>query len=184
MVLLVEVVIQFGNFTNTVILGGSNITAAASNTVYVPNLVVSGSLTATVVTASFATTASFASTASFVNTLNQAVTITGSLNVTGSVTGNVLGNNTDTYTSSPAIQQVVTLTQAEYNAISGSANANTFYVISDSVGFSSATFATTGSNTFNGNQIISGSLSVTGGITGSMFRNSKFCYLCFRCRCC
>ena len=150
---------------NSAIIAMSGFTGTASNTVYVPNLVVSGSLTATVATASFATSASFATTASFVNTLNQAVTITGSLNVTGSVTGNVLGNNTDTYTSSPAIQQVVTLTQAEYNAISGSANANTLYVISDSVGFSSATFATTGSNTFNGNQIISGSLTVTGSAT-------------------
>ena len=100
--------------------------------------------------------------------------ITGSLNVNGSVTGNVLGNNTDTYTSSAAVQQVITLTQAEYNAISGSANANTLYVISDSIGFSPATFATTGSNTFNGNQIISGSLSVTGGITGSMLGTASF----------
>jgi hypothetical protein len=91
--------------------------------------------------------------------------ISGSLNVTGSVLGNVLGNNTDTYTGSAAIQQVVTLTQTEYNAISASANPNTFYVISDSVGFSSATFATTGSNIFTGNQIISGSLIVTGSST-------------------
>ena len=101
-------------------------------------------------------------------------TISGSFDVNGSVTGNVLGNNTDTYTSSAAIQQVVTLTQAEYNAISGSANANTFYVISDSIAVNPATFATTGSNTFNGNQIISGSLSVTGGITGSMLGTASF----------
>ena len=101
-------------------------------------------------------------------------TISGSFDVNGSVTGNVLGNNTDTYTSSAAIQQVVTLTQAEYNAISGSANANTFYVISDSIAVNPAIFATTGSNTFNGNQIISGSLSVTGGITGSMLGTASF----------
>lgn len=59
-------------------------------------------------------------------------TITGSLNVTGSVTGNVLGNNTDIYTSSAPVQQVVTLTQAEYNAI-GSPDANTLYIISGSI---------------------------------------------------
>ena len=59
-------------------------------------------------------------------------TITGSLNVTGSVTGNVLGNNTDIYTSSAPVQQVVTLTQAEYNAI-GSPNVNTLYIISGSI---------------------------------------------------
>jgi hypothetical protein len=110
-----------GAVTGSVILGGTNITASVSNTVYVPNLVITGSLTA-----SNATT--------FVQ------------------------NTTDTYTSSAAIQQIVTLTQAEYNAISGSANANTFYVISDSTGFNSGIFATTGSNTFVGNQVITGSL--------------------------
>jgi hypothetical protein len=99
---------------------------------------------------------------------------TGSFGVTGSVTGNVLGNNTDTFTSSAAVQQVVTLTQAEYNAI-GSPNANTLYIISGSVPFNSANFATTGSNIFVGNQTISGSLTVTGStslqsvtITGSV----------------
>jgi hypothetical protein len=117
-----------GAFSQTVIIGGKNITAAADNTVYVPNLVITGSLTA-----SNATT--------FVQ------------------------NTTDTYTSSAAIQQVVTLTQAEYNAISGSANVNTLYVISDSVAINPAAYATTGSNTFNGNQIISGSLTVTGSTT-------------------
>jgi len=68
----------------------------------------------------------------------------------------------------------VTLTQTEYNAISSSADVNTLYVISDSVGFNSTAFATTGSNTFVGNQIISGSLSVTSGITGSMFGTASF----------
>jgi hypothetical protein len=123
--------------TNTVILGGSSITAAASNTVYVPNLVVTGSA------------------------------------VTASIT-NVVGNWTDTYTSSPKISTIVTLTQAEYNAISSSADPNTFYIISDSTGLSTSIFATTGSNTFVGSQIISGSLSVTSGITGSMFGTASF----------
>lgn len=86
-------------------------------------------------------------------------TITGSLNVSGSVTGNVLGNNTDTYTSSAAIQQIVTLTQAEYNAISASANPNTFYVVSDSTAFNPTNYAViSGSNTFVGNQVFSGSI--------------------------
>jgi hypothetical protein len=93
------------------------------------------------------------------HTVTGSFSITGSLDVTGSVTGNVIGNNTDVYTGSAAIQQVVTLTQNEYNAISASADPNTFYVISDSVGFNSATFATTGSNTFTGNQIINASAS-------------------------
>jgi cytoskeletal protein CcmA (bactofilin family) len=126
------------------------------------------------VSSSFATTASFALNVTPINTGSFATTgsntfignetISGSLNVSGSVTGNVLGNNTDTYTSSPRVQQVVTLTQAEYNSI-GSPDANTLYIISGSVPFNSAAFATTGSNTFVGNQIISGSLTVTGSST-------------------
>jgi hypothetical protein len=82
---------------------------------------------------------------------------TGSFGVTGSVTGNVLGNNTDTFTSSAPVQQVVTLTQAEYNAI-GSPNANTLYIISGSAPISISGLATTGSNTFTGNQVFSGSV--------------------------
>jgi hypothetical protein len=93
--------------------------------------------------------------------LNYATQISGGLDVTGSVTGNAIGNNTDTYTSSAAIQQIVSLTQAEYNAISGSANSNTLYVISGSTPLN-ITYATTGSNTFIGNQVISGSLTVSG----------------------
>jgi len=95
--------------------------------------------------------------------ITGSVIITGSLTVSGSVLGNVIGNNTDTYTSSAAVQQIVTLTQAEYNAI-GSPDANTFYVISGS-----APNATLASNTFVGNQIISGSLIVSG---SSLFSGS------------
>jgi len=84
--------------------------------------------------------------------ITGSVIITGSLTVSGSVLGNVIGNNTDTYTSSAAVQQIVTLTQAEYNAI-GSPDANTFYVISGSLAN-----ATVGSNTFTGNQVFSGSV--------------------------
>ena len=123
-------------------IGMTSASGSADNTVYVPNLVVSGSLTATNAT-------------TFVQ------------------------NTTDTYTSSAAVQQVVTLTQAEYNAI-GSPDANTLYVISGSIPFNSAAFATTGSNTFVGNQIISGSLEVTGSttlqstiITGSLSINGS-----------
>ena len=100
---------------------------------------------------------------------NGPVRITGSLNVSGSVTGNVLGNNTDTFTSSAAVQQVVTLTQTEYNGITP--DANTLYIISGSTPITpvnTSSFATTGSNTFNGNQIISGSLTVTSFISGSV----------------
>lgn len=39
-----------------------------------------------------------------------------------------IGNNTDTYTGTAAAQYIITLTQAEYDAI-GTKNANTLYVI-------------------------------------------------------
>ena len=80
--------------------------------------------------------------------------VTGGLQVSGSVVGNVIGNDTDTYTGSAPVQQIVTLTQAEYNAI-GSPNANTLYIIS---GSNPTSYATTGSNTFYGTQTFSGSV--------------------------
>jgi hypothetical protein len=86
----------------------------------------------------------------------------------GSLSGSAITNLGDIYPSSPAVKQIVTLTQAEYNAI-GSPDANTLYIISGSAPFTTSGFATTGSNTFVGNQTISGSLTVTLGITGSLF---------------
>jgi hypothetical protein len=106
--------------------------------------------------------------------------ITGSLVVTGSITisgsftnSNVIGNWADTYTGSAKVSQVITLTQAEYNAI-GSPDANTLYIISGSVPFNSANFATTGSNTFIGNQIVTGSVTATLGFTGSLLGTASF----------
>jgi hypothetical protein len=96
--------------------------------------------------------------------------ITGSLNVSGSITlksgsfsGSLVDNITDVYTP-PVVEHVVTLTQAEYNALT-SPDVNTFYIISDGGGVSTTQFATTGSNTFVGNQTISGSVNVTGSLT-------------------
>jgi len=97
--------------------------------------------------------------------ISGSLILTGSISVTGSVGGNLIGNNTDTFTSSAAVQQIVTLTQAQYNAI-GSPDANTFYIISGST-VDYNTFATTGSNIFNGSQIVSGSITVTGAVTAS-----------------
>jgi cytoskeletal protein CcmA (bactofilin family) len=153
-------------------------TATSASQANNANTAISASYATNALSSSYALTASFALNVPSINTSSLATTgsntfignetISGSLNVSGSVTGNVLGNNTDIYTGSAPIQQVVTLTAAEYTAISASANANTFYVISDSTAFNPSTFATTGSNTFNGNQIISGSLTVTGAISGSI----------------
>jgi len=105
--------------------------------------------------------------------------VTGSLNVSGSITlksgsfsGSLVDNITDIY-SSPDVEHIVTLTQAEYNAI-GTPDANTFYIITDGGGVSTSQFATTGSNTFIGNQTITGSLAVSGGITGSLLGTASF----------
>jgi len=99
----------------------------SANTKITGSLVVTGSITST-------TTASFGSLA-------------------GAVTSSLVRNTADTYTSSAAVQQIVTLTQTEYNAI-GSPDANTLYIISGSTALNTASFATTGSNTFVGNLTI------------------------------
>ena len=127
-------------------------------------------------TASYATQALSASYAPSSNPFpyTGSAQITGSFAVTGSVGGNVIGNNTDTYTSSPVVQQIVTLTQAEYNSISGSADVNTLYIISGSTPVNFSAFATTGSNIFNGNQTITGSVSATLGFTGSLLGTASY----------
>lgn len=45
------------------------------------------------------------------------------------VTSSFVSNTADTYTSTAAVQQIVTLTQSEWNSISGSSNSNTLYII-------------------------------------------------------
>jgi hypothetical protein len=64
--------------------------------------------------------------------------ITGSLSVTGSYlrlsgsfSGSVIDNITDTFTGSAPIEHVISLTQAQYNTISSSADPNTLYYITD-----------------------------------------------------
>lgn len=91
--------------TDSVVLGGDSITATANNTVYVPNL-----------------------------------------NLSGSATG-LVANTADTY-ATPDVEQVITLTQAEYDGLTP--DDNTLYVISGSTPFTTSGLATTGSNTFTG----------------------------------
>lgn len=74
--------------------------------------------------ASFATTAvssSYATTASF------------ALNAPTLDTGSFVKNDTDSYTSTGKVEHVITLTQAEFNSISASADPNTLYYITDAV---------------------------------------------------
>jgi hypothetical protein len=107
-----------------------------------------------------------------VSDANGDFTVTGSITagdeyliVSGSTTGSAISNLTDQGYTPPQVKNVVTLTQAEYNAISASADVNTLYFISDAVAG-----ATLGSNTFEGNQTINGDLTITGSqlITGSL----------------
>jgi len=106
---------------------------------------IAGAPVTSVVSASYAVTASFAQNAANIFPFTGAAVISGSLNISGSVgASNVVMNNTDTFTSSAKIQEIVTCTQAEYNSVSGSANASqTLYVITDATG---------------GGQFVSGSL--------------------------
>ena len=91
------------------------------------------------ISASYATTASFAlnagaSTLQEVldnsNEANADIILTGSYQrVSGSFSGTAIDNITDTYTGTEKIQHVITLTQAEYDALTP--EDNTFYVITD-----------------------------------------------------
>ena len=85
-------------------------------------------------------------------------TVTGSLNVTGGITGSLQGTAT-------TASYVTTAQTASYtlNAVSAS------YALNSDLldGKDSTIFATTGSNTFIGNQIVTGSFNISGSITGS-----------------
>jgi hypothetical protein len=144
----------------------------------------SASFASTSISSSFATSASFATTASFALNATPgfpftgSAQITGSLGVTGSITrtsgsfsGSVIDNITDTF-ATPKVEHVVTLTQTEYNSLTP--DADTLYIISGSTPINFSGFATTGSNTFIGNQIVTGSVSATLGFTGSLSGTASF----------
>jgi len=86
------------------------------------------------VTASFALNAGASTLQEVLDNSNTAtgvdIILTGSYQrASGSFSGNVIDNITDTYTGTDKINHVVTLTQAEYNALTPSSD--TFYVITD-----------------------------------------------------
>jgi hypothetical protein len=98
---------------------------------------------------------------------NSNVNITGSATITGSIfvsdgtnSGSVITNQTDNQ-SLPTVNYIVTLTESEYNTLSTGSllNDNTLYVVSGSADPEFPDdYATTGSNTFIGNQTITGSV--------------------------
>jgi hypothetical protein len=124
--------------------------ALTSDTQVTGSLNVSGGITGSLLgTASYATNAlssSYALTASYVEGGVAAFPYTGSAQITGSLvvtgsysrlsgsfSGSLIDNITDVYTTSPSIEHVISLTQAEYNAVSASADPNTLYYITDAV---------------------------------------------------
>ena len=103
----------------------------------------SSSYADTALSASYAVTASYAlngggggagtlqDTLDLGNTATQNIILTGSyLRHSASFSGQLIDNLTDTYTGSGAVEHVVSLTQAEYNAIV-SPDPNTYYIIVD-----------------------------------------------------
>ena len=149
------------------------------------------------VTGSSINTGSFATTGSNAffgtNTFSGAVSFTGSAPsiLSQSFSGSLITNLTDIYTDVAAVQQIVTLTSASYAALaSGSlTNPNTLYIVSGSTSGSggggttditalnaftasqqilNTTFATTGRNSFNGHQTITGSVTISGSTTSDL----------------
>lgn len=95
----------------------------------------------------------------------QSLIITGSAPtiLSSSFSGSLITNLTDIYNDVPAVKQIVTLTSASYAALvtSSLVDPNTLYVVSGSVSGGGTTidtgsFATTGSNTFIGNEQVVG----------------------------
>ena len=158
---------------NVVNADSASVAVNATSASYASNASTADSATS----ASYALTASFAENADPFPYSGDAV-ISGSLSISGSLNindGTAIDNATDTYAATD-VKHVVTLTQAEYGALTPSPD--TLYIISDSVGIDTSVFATTGSNTFVGNQTVSGSITVQsgnqfigdlfGGVTGNL----------------
>jgi hypothetical protein len=75
--------------------------------------------------------------------INGNLSVTGSyLRLSGSLSGSLIDNITDVYSTTAKVNHVVTLTQAEFNAISASADPNTLYYVTDAASFvTSASYA-------------------------------------------
>jgi hypothetical protein len=107
--------------------------------------------------ASFATTASYAFTASFVR---NAVSASYALNASNAVSSSYAISSSSALSSSYALTSSFAISASAAFTSSFAMNANLFNGTASSI---LTTFATTGSNTFKGNQIISGSITLTSG---------------------
>ena len=148
---------------NSAVIGGQGLTTTKANEVVVPNLTISGSGAVLTFADGTQMSSSVAGGSSFPYT--GSASILGSLDVvvsgvadgytitSGSFSGSLIDNIGDIYTTTPAVKHVVSLTQAEYDAIT-TPDANTLYVISGS--------ATTSPFPYTGDAVISGSLELSG----------------------
>ena len=150
---------SFSGSFNGVLNGTASYATQAATASYVV-LAQTASFVTTAQTASYvlnAVSASFASTASYVNQLNQAVNISGSLNATGSV--NIYKSGSSILTVSGSFGPILEVT----DTISGSL----WTIYTGSLPIFDLTSARI--LTLSGSAIITGSLNVQNGITGSLF---------------
>lgn len=117
-----ETVLAVGTGTSTSARKTGFLIDSGSNTFIEGTLNISGSGN---------TTGSFDVSGSFTSSLETGKFYVGNLSgrTEAVATGSFVSNTADIYTSSAAVQQIVTLTQSEWNSISGSSNSNTLYII-------------------------------------------------------
>ena len=150
---------SFSGSFNGVLNGTASYATQAATASYVV-LAQTASFVTTAQTASYvlnAVSASFASTASYVNQLNQTVNISGSLNATGSV--NLYKSGSSILTVSGSFGPILEVT----DTVSGSL----WTIYTGSLPIFDLTSARI--LTLSGSAIITGSLNVQNGITGSLF---------------
>lgn len=112
--------------------GYTNVLVDSSTFTYNPNTNILNTTSSWALTASYAlnvppnTGFPFTGSAEITGSLG----VTGSISVTsGSYSGSVINNITDTYTSTPKVNNIITLTSVQWTSISSSADSNTLYII-------------------------------------------------------
>ena len=162
------------------------LTASTADNFYVrqditaSNALIYGTLVAQTIHAQFITASTEFITGStkFGTQLTDTHQFTGSVTITGSLSVNnspVITDSTFTPFSSSVSTRLVTLENASASfAIVSQSFASTSESIANRVTIIEGNYATTGSNIFIGNQIITGSVKVTGGITGSLLGTASF----------
>jgi hypothetical protein len=146
--------------------------AATANTAVTASYVLNAVSASYSVSSSYSfnsTTASFALNVQNINTSSLATTGSNTFRdtqyiISGAISGTFVDNAGSIYTQSNAVRHIVNLGSASYASIAVP-DPNTLYVITGDEQYvlnsQTASFATTGSNRFNGNQTITGSLTIS-----------------------